>query len=369
MGICQIVVGLLSISVTGTFGVNYDTTRMENYCSRTITLPCPSSTSSTNRGGTLQFYYVPTATCSVKVTLSSSCYYSSDRFAIYVNIKESKIGPMDSIEIYENNTSVTGILLKKLSGGTTYAHTNPSSAGQFRTQCTPRPTMTFKYIPGLIHSDSYQAVFDYNILQLPSNSYRGYDYYCSALNGYVHKDLMCDTNDRVNCPSSYSNDSLVYGVDWSSCSSIYTTRSSTYRTRSSTYTYTGGYYYYSYWSGGVIAGIVIGSIGGIIFIAAMISLCVRASRNTTQTTTMMMTSTGAPVVVGGYQPSSMVLGGQQDYSRYPVQSPAGIAPPPSYSSAAYSASMPQPAMQPPYPQGNYQAPSSNAPAGAQPQKF
>jgi hypothetical protein len=353
MDICQVLIGLLSISVTGTLGVYYETTQLEDYCNNTITLLCPSSS---NRGGTFRFWYVPRSTCNVKVTLSSNCYPSSDRFAVYVNIKESKIGPSDFIEIYENSTGTSyGSVLKRLSGGTTYAYMNPSSAGQFRTQYTARPTMTFKYIPGSLYSVSYQAVFDYNILQSPSNSYTGYDYYCSELNGYVHKDIMCDTSDRVNCPSSYSSSSPVYSVDRNSCSSTYTSSS--------------GYYYYSYWNGGVIAGVVIASIGGIIFIAAMISLCVRASRHTAQTTTMMTTSTGAPVVVGAYQPPSRGLGGQQGYSTYPVQLAQGLAPPPSYSSVTYAASTPQPAMQPPYPQGNHQAPSCNTSAGAQPQKF
>jgi hypothetical protein len=326
-----------------------NTLNLENYCGSTITLPCPSSSYYNNRYGTFRFYYVPTTTCIVKVTLSSSCDRSSDRFAIYANIKESKIGPLDLIEIYENSTGTTsGRLLKNLNGGTTSALTNPTSAGQFMTQFTARPTVTFKYNPRSVYLSSYQAYFDFNILQSSSNNYLSYDRYCSSLSGYVHKDLMCDSSDRVNCPSSYSSSSPVYDVDQSSCTSTSSI----------------------YLSSSAISGIVAGCIAALCLIGGLIGLCVRAHRRRQPGFMTQYNPSLAPTTIGGTtqsQPTMTELGQRGGPAPYPVQPVGVLAPPPAYSAVAYTAPYPAAQAQITFTHQSNQPPTSMYPP--EPPKF
>ncbi|XP_055348531.1 uncharacterized protein LOC129595513 isoform X3 [Paramacrobiotus metropolitanus] len=271
------------------------TKNLEDYCGRTLSINRPYSS---GEAGTIRFWYMPSTTCKVTVTLTN-CYYGScnQYFKIYLNIRESKMPTSSTMEIYDTSSSRT--LGKQWNGGSQPQYSNPTSAGQYLSRSTSRPEISIEFTPSRFYppTSSHQVVFDYVLVSDISVSKNTY---CSALSGYVSDSFICDTsNDRVNCPSSYS-------------ASVYSMDPAMYRQSCSL-------------EGGAIAGIVIGCVAFVAIVIGIIVACAKRRPRTTVTNKVAFTNNAysAPVVTVS-QPGAPVPYPTQTYAPSPY--PAGAAP-------------------------------------------
>ncbi|XP_055348538.1 uncharacterized protein LOC129595522 [Paramacrobiotus metropolitanus] len=243
---------------------------LENYCDRTLSISCPSIY---GEAGTLRFHYMPSTSCKVTVTLSSSsCGSSYEYFGIYLNIRKSYMPTSSTMQIYDTSSSRT--LGKSWNGGNQPQYSNPTSAGQYLSRSTRRPEISIEFTPSRSYppTSSHEVYFDYVIV---SDTTSSYNTYCRALSGYISDNLICDTSDdRVNCPSSYS--ASVYTMEAAtsrqSCSTT-TTRRTTRRAATTTANYDYLVPTHGGLSGGAIAGIVIGCVAFVAIIIGIIVAC------------------------------------------------------------------------------------------------
>ncbi|XP_055348523.1 uncharacterized protein LOC129595508 isoform X2 [Paramacrobiotus metropolitanus] len=297
---------LACLFAPGSHAVTYSSTsNLENYCDRTLYISCPYSY---GEAGTIRFWIMPKTTCKVTVTLSSSnCGSYNEWFKFYLNIRESKMPTSSTMEIYDTSSSRT---LGKTWNGGSYAATqysNPTSAGQYLSRSARQPEVSIEFTPSRSYppASSHQVVFDYVVVSDTSSSYNTY---CSALSGYVSDNYICDTsNDRVNCPSSYS-------------ASVYSMDPAMYRQSCSL-------------EGGAIAGIVIGCVAFVAIVIGIIVACANRRPRTTVTNKVAFTNNAysAPVVTFS-QPGAPAPYPTQAYA--PAPYPAGAAPAPYPAGAA-----------------------------------
>ncbi|XP_055348542.1 uncharacterized protein LOC129595524 isoform X2 [Paramacrobiotus metropolitanus] len=302
---------LACLFAAGSHAASYTSSRnLEDYCGRTLSISCPSY--SFGEAGAIRFWNMPSRSCEVTVTLSSSyCGSSYEYFRIYLNIRESKMPTNSQMMIYDTSSSRT--LGKSWSGGTQAQYSNPTSAGQYLSKSAKRPEISIEFTPHSSYppASSHQVLFDYVIVSDESSSSRTY---CSALYGYISDSLICDTtNDRVNCPYSYAD--LTYSMDAA-------------MNRQTCYN--------NYDLGaGAIAGIVIGCVAFVAIVIGIIVACAsRRPRTTVQNVAFTNNAYSAPVVTFS-QPGAPPPYPTQTYApAVPPPYPAGAAPAPYPAGAA-----------------------------------
>ncbi|XP_055349774.1 uncharacterized protein LOC129596501 [Paramacrobiotus metropolitanus] len=271
---------LVAIGCPSVFGVYYPTVDLQMWCGKNFTVSCPSTLN--GRAGTLRLSPPPDYNCQVNFTLESNCGFSSDRYAIYFNIRKFDLPSssgvnQDTMMIYEQQLPwpFTPTLVKQLSGYQT-AMTNPASVAQLLSSYSRRPSLTIQYLRQATTAPVYghELLIDYVIVEESSTVGNTY---CSALYGYVNDDYICDHdggNDRCNCPYTYtaslgSNPAYTRG---SNCGTH------------------GG-------SIGLIVGAIMGSIGFIIIIVVVVLLARRRHHRIL----VARTCVHEPTVVGPYQ--------------------------------------------------------------------
>ncbi|XP_055348573.1 uncharacterized protein LOC129595553 [Paramacrobiotus metropolitanus] len=281
----------LFLAVTGANAALYSAHRnLEDYCGRTLEINCPYSY---GEAGTLRFLRIPGTACKVTVTLSSSsCGLSYEYFAIYLNIRSLYTPENSRMEIYD--TSSIRTLGKSWNGGYTPQNSNPTSAGQYLSKYARQPEISIEFTPSLDNTPAFyhEVVFEYVILSDTSSDSNAR---CSALNGYVSDNYICDTdNDRCNCPYAYT----PY---------VYSMSPAGYRQQCA----------YEL-SGGAIAGIAIGCFAFVVVIIVITALVGKRRRPRTKTPRVAFIS-------NGYSETSVALTPQEAPPPYPAQ--AYAAPP------------------------------------------
>ncbi|XP_055348533.1 uncharacterized protein LOC129595515 [Paramacrobiotus metropolitanus] len=270
------------LTVSQINAASYTATRnLEDYCGRTLSTSCPSLY---GEAGTLRFYYMPSTSCKVTVSLSSYyCGTSYEYYSIYLNIRKSYMPSSSKMEIYDTSSGRT--LGKSWDGGFSQAqNSNPTSAGQYLSKTTGRPEISIEFTPSHSYppTSSHEVYFDYVLI---SDTYTRYNSHCPALNGYLNDNIICDTtDDRVNCPSSYS--ALVYNMDAATsrqtCSTTTTTGPTTTRTAATT---TANYDYLVPTHGGLSAGAIVGIVVGCVaFVAIVIGVIVACAHRAPEVT-------------------------------------------------------------------------------------
>ncbi|XP_055348576.1 uncharacterized protein LOC129595558 [Paramacrobiotus metropolitanus] len=246
---------------------------LENYCGSTLRISCPGSN---GEAGRLRFYRMPRTVCQVTVTLESLCGVSSEYFMIYLNIRNSYMPTNSLMEIYDTSGSRT--LGKSWSGGESQPqYSNPTSAGQYLSRSARQPKISIEFTPSSSYPPDgiHEVFFDYVIL---SDTRSPYNTLCSALSGYVSNSLICDiTDDRVNCPDSYTPSVYDMNAAWyrQSCTfeSGATITPRTWPPTTTSFYYGPAHVSFSTLSGGAIAGIVIGCVAFVAIIIAIIVVC------------------------------------------------------------------------------------------------
>ncbi|OWA55270.1 hypothetical protein BV898_19656 [Hypsibius exemplaris] len=189
----------LSAQIATSNYVYYNTYDLTRFCNATLSLMGDG-----NRAGTLQMYTYPLSLpCTIKVSLATT--YGSNKTrskAIYFNVKDLSLYTSDYIDLNETraNTSQPG---KRLKGGIQEFLSLPRSYGQYRTSFSSAPEFSIT-LSGARNGSSPQPylVLDYNIVY--ELAYED-DSYCPSLGGFVDRPLRCETKDRVNCPTNFSN--------------------------------------------------------------------------------------------------------------------------------------------------------------------
>ncbi|XP_055348575.1 uncharacterized protein LOC129595555 [Paramacrobiotus metropolitanus] len=278
---------------------SYTPTRdLENYCGRLLDINCPFTS---GEAGTLRFWSMPRSPCKVTVAFSSlSCGSSFEYFSIYLNIRSSYMPLNSKMEIYD--TSIGRTLGKSWDGGSRVPQsTNPTSANQYLSRASTQPKISIEFTPSTSYppSSEHDVFFDYVIV---SDTSSHYNTYCSALRGYVSNSHICDTtNDRVNCPNSYTAE--------------------VYQNNPATSRQTCRYYYGL--GGGAIAGLV---IGGVAFVAIIITIILVCARREQRMRAQQVATNNA------YSVSTVTVTPQGTPTSYPTQTyapalyPAGSAP-------------------------------------------
>ncbi|OQV11962.1 hypothetical protein BV898_13757 [Hypsibius exemplaris] len=184
--------------VLSTSAATYKPYDLNDYCGSTITL------TSDELAGVLKFDSAPARSCTVNVTVDILSY---ETYAIYFNVKYLSLY-QSKVNIYESYTTTSGSrlfkLVKQLPGGDVYSSFSPTSVAQLLSSYQSKVTLSIEFIrssPNFTwNSRSFRL--DYNVLRGQS---RSDNIYCTALSGYMHKDLYCETGDRVNCPNAYTS--------------------------------------------------------------------------------------------------------------------------------------------------------------------
>ncbi|OQV24501.1 hypothetical protein BV898_01563 [Hypsibius exemplaris] len=186
----------ISVQIATSNYVYYNTYDLTRFCNSTLSLMGDG-----NRAGTLQFYTYPLSLpCTIKLSLATT--YGSNKTgskAIYFNVKYLSLFTSDYIDF--NETSQPG---KRLNGGIQEFVSLPQSYGQYRTSFSSATEFSIT-LTGARNGSSPQQpylVLDYNIVY--ELAYRD-NAYCSSLGGFVDRPLRCDTKERVNCPTNFSN--------------------------------------------------------------------------------------------------------------------------------------------------------------------
>ncbi|OWA51254.1 hypothetical protein BV898_15746 [Hypsibius exemplaris] len=182
---------------------------LDNYCGAELRLGIANLSQSLG-AGTLAFRSYPQQPCSVNVTFA----LGSSRFAIYANIKAAYLRRGDSLIFFERR-GTTARLIKRLrpaSDGTIHGYTNPTSVDHFRTSFGQELTLCIQILEGSVGMMPLQSplTLDFNFIMETLGNTDLYTY-CSALSGYIHQQLFCETGDRINCPAAYNYN--VYGLN------------------------------------------------------------------------------------------------------------------------------------------------------------
>ncbi|XP_055349724.1 uncharacterized protein LOC129596465 [Paramacrobiotus metropolitanus] len=321
---------------------------LENTCNQSLTIECPYPY--TGRAGTFRYYFIPNmpmGLCTFNVTLAADCGGPYDRFAFYFNVRKFILPTADYVRIYQTAGSLR-FLLKELTGRYT-AWYFPSSVAQALTSYAKQPSITFEYFRGsALSTGSHEAYIDFVVVENDSHSMNTR---CTALSGYVNNNFICHTdgtNERVNCPASFTP--IVNGMNpaYSRQCAPQTTTTYPYYWYSSTPSYWNSHSNYDYGlSSGAITGIVMGSVFFVVFLIAVASAACSASRKTSPSRPILALTSGnintsRPVVVGqpafAVEPTPPFMGAPPSYGEVTAL-PAQKA---TASPAQVSVPMPQP---------------------------
>ncbi|OWA51263.1 hypothetical protein BV898_15755 [Hypsibius exemplaris] len=189
--------------------IYYKTWFLDDYCGVELQLGIANLSQSLG-AGTLVFRSYPQQPCSVNVTFD----LGSSQFAIYANIKALYLRRGDSLIFFERR-GTTARLIKRLrpaSDGTIHGYTNPTSVDHFRTSFGQELTLCIQFLEGSVGMMPLQSplTLDFNFI-METHSNTDLYTYCSALSGYIHQRLFCETGDRINCPAAYNYN--VYGLN------------------------------------------------------------------------------------------------------------------------------------------------------------
>ncbi|XP_055349795.1 uncharacterized protein LOC129596520 [Paramacrobiotus metropolitanus] len=178
---------------------------LESTCNQTLKMECPFLY--TDKAGTLRYYFIsnlPTGLCYFNVTLPPDCGMADDVFAFYINIRKFVLPTADSVRIYQTNHVAPRVLLKELTGSL-YARPSPASVAQALTSYAKQPSFSLEYFRSTFNSTrEHEAYIDFVVVE--GRAHIMYTH-CTALSGYVYNKLICDTdgtNERVNCPASFT---------------------------------------------------------------------------------------------------------------------------------------------------------------------
>ncbi|XP_055348501.1 uncharacterized protein LOC129595500 [Paramacrobiotus metropolitanus] len=263
---------ILGIGVHGVPYKNYDIRR----CDAVVLLDCP--TTATGSAGRVTFYpYISINTSRAKTDTRYN-YYESDyggnceqtgpcklkvqtvkecgdplgsNYAIYFNVRNFEIPRSSRLEIYDASGQGEPVMKRGWNGGDGWQHYNPTSVAQVRSDYARQPAFSVEYYHGRAQCRSARkVVFDYVITEALSTVNNTY---CTALDGYVNSQYICDTaEDRVNCPA-WISDSM------SSLEPAYQRQ----------------YCLPSYW---IIGGIAAASVVGLVILIVLLGLCRRRCR-------------------------------------------------------------------------------------------
>ncbi|OQV23330.1 hypothetical protein BV898_02778 [Hypsibius exemplaris] len=203
---------LLLLQLLGpTTAASYKTYDLGDFCGGVLHLGFQDEDS--DPFGTLSFLSYPRHSCKINVTVEGTL--STDVLAIYFNTRYLNLYVDDAIDIYEItylNYAYEDVvenmkLVKRLPGGPVYTSSNPTSVDQLRSTFARKIGLSIQFqrngLDGLYQS-SRTLQLDYNIIRKTNNPSNEYSF-CAALSGYVRDDAYCETGNRVNCPSYYSN--------------------------------------------------------------------------------------------------------------------------------------------------------------------
>ncbi|OWA53499.1 hypothetical protein BV898_17926 [Hypsibius exemplaris] len=322
-----------------------------------VTLPC--SANAQDRAGTLELYQ-PRASCNFTVTVDSTLCTGTQKYAIYFNIKKQDLAAQDIIEIYEGPA-----LVRILTGGNQYS-VGLTSYGQVLSNFSRKPTFDFWF-----EKETNQDTIKYSSLELDyvvvtdtPVSLPGWETKCQALSGFILDRHFCETGDRVNCPFEYNDLPVTYTQIGRPGANIpgYCVKSiTTPRTTTRNYynintwnqgVYTGTYHSYSSFSGLTIAGIVIGTVFGVIMLFFILVRLFGASAKRNHVT-LQETSTRHVVpstssqhlhqnsfVNYGYQPNRSYMPPSPGQTLPTIARDFMVPPPPAYT-AVYPAGPPE----------------------------